>query len=185
MNYQFTEEQKHAARNDPIMLDLETLGTSSNSVIIAVGAVKFDPTTKLITDYFYEVVDRESCVEYGMEIDQSTVDWWAKQSTEARSAFNIPGNHIANTLMRFEHFANKHSTMWGNGSDFDNVLLSNAYRKVGIKQPWEYYNNRCYRTMKNMYPAIKLARTGTHHNAVDDAASQAYHLMNILEKLRG
>jgi inhibitor of KinA sporulation pathway (predicted exonuclease) len=39
--------------------------------------------------------------------------------------------------------------------------------------------------MKNMYPAIKLARTGTHHNAVDDAASQAYHLMNILEKLRG
>jgi hypothetical protein len=30
-----------------------------------------------------------------------------------------------------------------------------------------------------MYPSVKLVRTGTHHNAVDDAESQAVHLIDI------
>jgi exodeoxyribonuclease VIII len=184
MDYNFTDEQKHVARNDPIMLDLETLGTAYNSVIIAIGAVKFDPSTMKITDTFYRVVDRQSCVDFGMEIDQNTVDWWAKQSTEARAAFNEPGITIVQALEEFKHFANKDSVIWGCGSDFDNVLLTNAYNKTNIEQPWKYYNNRCYRTMKNMVPSVKIKRSGTHHNAIDDAASQAHHLMKILEHLR-
>lgn len=185
MKYEFTPEQKHAARNDPIMLDLETLGTGPNSVIIAVGAVKFDPSELSITDVFYEVVDRDSCVAIGLEIDQDTVDWWAKQSTEARSAFNEPGKPIIGTLGKFSTFCNKDSVVWGCGSDFDNVILTSAYRKAGMKLPWQFFNNRCYRTMKNMYPTVKLKRGGTHHNAIDDAASQAHHLMAILAKMRG
>jgi inhibitor of KinA sporulation pathway (predicted exonuclease) len=31
---------------------------------------------------------------------------------------------------------------------------------------------------------VKIKRSGTHHNAIDDAASQAHHLMEILEHLR-
>jgi inhibitor of KinA sporulation pathway (predicted exonuclease) len=33
-------------------------------------------------------------------------------------------------------------------------------------------------------PSIKLERVGTHHNALDDAKSQALHLMKILEALK-
>lgn len=185
MKYEFTPEQKHAARNDPIMLDLETLGTGANSVIIAIGAVKFDPSTMEITDVFYEVTDRDSCIAIGLEVDQDTVDWWAKQSTEARAAFNDPGKPIIGTLGKFSTFANKDSVIWGNGSDFDNTIITNAYRKAGMKTPWQFFNNRCYRTMKNMFPKVKLVRTGTYHNAVDDAASQATHLMSILAHMRG
>jgi exodeoxyribonuclease VIII len=168
------------------MLDLETLGTGPESVIIAIGAVKFDPATKIITDVFYEVVDRESSVAIGLKIDQATVDWWAKQSTEARAAFNEPGKPIVGTLMKFkDQFANQNSVVWGCGSDFDNVIMGSAYRLSGIEQPWKFWNNRCYRTMKSMYPSVVMKRSGTHHNAVDDAISQANHLMDILAHMRG
>ena len=55
-----------------------------------------------------------------------------------------------------------------------------AYR---IKPAWPYRNNRCYRTLKGLLPAIELERSGTHHNALDDAITQARHLQKIVRTL--
>ena len=70
--------------------------------------------------------------------------------------------------------------MWGNGAEFDNVILSQAYKNVEKEVPWQYYNNRCYRTVKNLFPHIEMERVGAHHNALDDAKSQAEHLLGII-----
>jgi len=72
------------------------------------------------------------------------------------------------------------ATLWGNGSTFDNVILSNAYRAIGVKQPWDFWNDRCYRTLKSLYPHVKLERSGVAHNALDDAKSQAMHAVRII-----
>jgi exodeoxyribonuclease VIII len=48
--------------------------------------------------------------------------------------------------------------------------------------PWQFWNSRCYRTVKSLYPDNKLKRSGTYHNAVDDAESQARHLIELLAK---
>jgi hypothetical protein len=70
--------------------------------------------------------------------------------------------------------------VWGNGADFDNPILAVAYRRTIFSgQPWKPYNGRCYRTVKNQFQDVKLVRTGTHHNALDDARSQATHLVEI------
>lgn len=167
----------------PCMLDLETLGTAPNSVIIAIGAVKFDLDG--VKDQFYQVVDPASCVDIGLQIDASTVMWWMQQNTAARKAFTEKGVHIEVALSQFASWVDENDLVWGNGSDFDNVLLAEAYKKAKIEQPWKYFNNRCYRTMKNQFPQIKLERKGTHHNAVDDAISQAEHLIKILNHIRG
>jgi inhibitor of KinA sporulation pathway (predicted exonuclease) len=71
--------------------------------------------------------------------------------------------------------------VWGNGADFDNPILAAAYRATGISQGWKPYNGRCYRTIKNLAPQVRLVRTGTHHNALDDARAQAQHLLDIVE----
>jgi exodeoxyribonuclease VIII len=47
---------------------------------------------------------------------------------------------------------------------------------------WEFWKDRCYRTIKNCYPDVPFDRRGTHHNALDDARSQALHLIAINEK---
>lgn len=168
-----------------IMLDLETLGTGANSVIIAIGAVKFDSTG--IKDKFYRVIDPASCVKVGMQMDVSTVMWWMKQSDKARAEFERPNVSIQRALIDFAEFVGfserKNTEVWGNGASFDNVLLANAYKKCEIEQPWNYVNDRCYRTIKGMNRSIPLVRTGTYHNALNDAETQALHLILILNEL--
>ena len=164
-----------------IMLDLETMGKGSNAAIIAIGAVRFDDDG--IVSNFYEVVDLQSSVDCGMTIDASTVMWWLKQSDSARSAITDANNVLSLTvaLRRFSAWMGDDAVVWGNGSDFDNVILSNAYKCCDLKQPWKYHNNRCYRTLKNLYPDITLDRQGVHHHALDDASYQALHLIKILK----
>ncbi|HEE3179224.1 TPA: 3'-5' exoribonuclease, partial [Klebsiella pneumoniae] len=69
-----------------VMVDLETMGKKHNAPIVAIGAVVFDPATGSIGESFYKVVCLESSVNWGAVIDPSTVIWWLKQSSEARSA---------------------------------------------------------------------------------------------------
>lgn len=70
--------------------------------------------------------------------------------------------------------------VWGNGAAFDNVILASAYRRVTAGTPWQYWNDRCYRTVKALHPDVPMQRTGDHHNALDDAISQAHQLIAML-----
>lgn len=168
-----------------IMLDLETMGNNSNSPLIAIGAVYFDQNG--LGGEFYTQVQLESHVKLGAEIDSSTVLWWLKQSDQARSAFK--GNESADPLWvalgKFSQFVGTNGSkvkVWGNGAAFDNVILGNAYRLSNLEQPWKFWNDMCYRTIKNIYSDVEMQRVGTHHNALDDAKSQAVHLIQIAEK---
>lgn len=163
-----------------IMLDLETLGTRPGSVITSIGAVKFDERGTYGTP-FYMRIDLQSCVDAGLLIDVDTIQWWMKQSDEARAEFQKESFDLATALENFTYWADYPNAvvhLWGNGANFDNGLLKAAYDKVGMQAPWKFWNDRCYRTLKAMYPHIKMpARVGTHHNAIDDAISQVNHLI--------
>lgn len=170
-----------------VMVDLETWSTSPNAVITSLGAVKFtlnpDNSGGKIIDEFYVRIDPQSCVNVGLEMSVDTILWWMKQSDEARAEFQKPVWNIRDSLIDFtEWLADdpKNIDVWGNGSDFDNVLLANAYKACGKVLPWRYFNNRCYRTLKNIYPNVLSKPTGVKHNALDDAKSQANHLIDIL-----
>ena len=166
------------------MVDLETMGLRPTSAIISIGIVHFDQDK--VIDTFYTNVSLTSCLEYGLTTDKSTEDWWAKQSVEARAAWqdaNAPDLLAALSMMAtwMRKYSNdKMMALWGNGSDFDNVLLANACRAIGAETPWRYYNNHCFRTIKNMFLVGDMPRVGTYHNALDDAMTQVNHLHRIL-----
>ena len=180
-----------------IMLDLETMGTRPDAPIIAIGAVAFVSPTQLtglegakseipgqVVASFYANVDLQSAVTTGATIDPSTVMWWLKQSDEARAAFDAKGVDILTALGQFSEWFAAHAGdscdgVWGNGASFDNVILSESYKRVGMTPPWPFWKDRCYRTVKSMYPDVPMERDGTHHNALDDARSQALHLIEI------
>jgi len=169
--------------NEKIMLDLETMGQRKDAAIIAIGAVKFGDGK--IYDEFYQIIDLQSSIDAGLSIDASTIMWWMKQSDAARNEFGRASASIDGVLQNFSDWIGDDSDpeIWGNGAAFDNVILANAYHKCGIKQPWKYWNDRCYRTIKAMVPKLTLERTGTHHNALDDAKHQALHLMKIFGQI--
>lgn len=162
------------------MLDLETMGTRPNAPVIAIGAVMFDGNAVL--DEFYTNIDLESAVaEGGAIVDPKTVLWWMEQSGEARSALRGNKRNILTALYEFRDWLkpNEPDGVWGNGSNFDNVILAETYRRMNLTPPWAFWKDRCYRTMKNMYPQIAMDHVGVHHNALDDAKSQALHLIRI------
>lgn len=165
-----------------VMLDLETMSTGSDAAIVAIGAVEFVPEDNILLRRFYATVDLESAMKEGGEVDGATVMWWLRQSEEARNALSVGTMHVRDALSAFACWVDSNSLVWGNGAGFDNVVLGNAFRRVGWTVPWNYKNNRCYRTMKVMRPDIVLEQIGTKHNALGDAESQAVHLMNILSK---
>lgn len=169
------------------MVDLETLGNGSNAVIVSIGAVEFDNLG--VGREFYALIDPQSCVDIGMQIDASTVLWWMKQPDDARKALTAGGHvPIKEALFAFTNWMREVEAayVWGNGATFDNVILANAYRKADIPQPWKYYNDRCYRTLKNLYPTVEQpADIGTAHNALDDAKWQAQHAVNIINYIYG
>lgn len=172
-----------------VMLDLETMGNGPDAAIVAIGAVEFDIDEGLIGRKFYMPVSLQSSVSLGGIIDPSTVEWWMEQSDEARSMFKVPGVHIAVALNEFSGWMGRRENcedvrVWGNGAAFDNVILASAYRRADIPRPWLFWNDRCYRTVKALHPDVKIERVGTHHNAVDDAESQARHLIRMLTPVK-
>jgi len=161
-----------------IMLDLETLGTRPGSIILAIGAVKFGNGE--ISSHFYRRIDPSSSTRHGLTMDADTVMWWLKQDEAARIELTKPGEELPAVLAQFTKWmADEKALIWGNGASFDNAMLAEAFARVGIPQPWKFWNDRCYRTVKATRPDLKPREIGTKHNALDDAASQAEHLMKI------
>lgn len=167
-----------------VMVDLETLGLEPGSVIVSIGAVKFDPAKGVLGDTFYRVINISDACAHGLTMDPKTVGWWMSQSEAARDMFNVPNIPLYDALYRFSGFLDDEKVrVWGNGSDFDNVLLQHAYKVCNLPVPWKFYNNRCYRTVRSLAPNVKLERQGTHHNALDDAIYQAQTLCAVYKEL--
>lgn len=179
-----------------IMVDLETVGTRAGCAILSIGAVRFDEFTCEVGDSFYEIIRLSSCENSGLFKDPSTMEWWSSQSPEAREVLlaaqsNSDGDNCSlfealrnfNDYLRRINIALGPVELYGNGSDFDNAILISAYAAAGIKPNFGSHSNRCYRTLKELVPHIKISRSGVHHNALDDARSQAYHAIKILDFL--
>lgn len=170
-----------------VMLDIETFGSKPGSVIVAIGAVKMDLAAGTVGDSFYRDIDPASSQRLGLTIDARTVIWWMGQSDDARLSIVQP-NQLAllpEALRDFAVWIGPDTNLWGNGSDFDNVLLGAAYDACLLERPWSHSRNRCYRTLKSLFPDVKLIRYGTHHHALQDAVTQADHLCQIMQAMRG
>lgn len=165
-----------------VMIDLETMGFVPGYQIVSIGAVEFDPRLSELRREFYQAVEvRNQFEDYGLQAALETAEWWEKQSAEARAVFDDPARvPLGVAISLFKSWLDPDALVWGNGADFDNAGLAVAAAKAGRGPLWKRYNSRCYRTVKNLAPHIRLVRTGNHHNALDDAKSQALHLMEIV-----
>jgi hypothetical protein len=184
-----------------VMVDLETLGQSPGCAILSIGAVAFkaedfatDPGVSGVTgERFYRVINTKSCRALGLREEAGTIAWWDKQSPEARAVLTeaeTGGIPLKQALTEFASFLRDHGgqtavRLWGNGADFDNAIIAYLYNLLGEPVPWSFWNNRCFRTLKNLAPDVKPGtapggKIRVAHNALDDAASQASHAIAIL-----
>ncbi|EIR9281081.1 3'-5' exoribonuclease [Escherichia coli] len=174
-----------------LMIDLETMGKNPDSPIISIGAIFFDPQTGEMGPEFNKTIDLETA---GGVIDRDAIKWWLKQSREAQSAILTDEIPLDDALLQLREFIAENSgelfvQVWGNGANFDNVILRRSYERQGIPCPWRYYNDRDVRTIIELGKSIDFdARTpiqfeGIRHNALDDARHQAKYVSAIWQKL--
>lgn len=180
------------------MLDLETLGTSPGSVVFAIAAVPFDFDKGVLppaavegmpeAGNFYRLIDPiRSAWVYGLERDTTTMEWWTRQPKAAQAQLDAAlqnGDSLFPVLEDFRAFLAPYDPtevrIWGNGAAFDNVLLAELYRRLKLDVPWKFYNDRCFRTLKNLYgAAVPAVRPDVPHHALSDARAQAQWAVNI------
>ena len=162
------------------VVDIETFGKPPCGAIAAIGCIRIDHGT--ITANYYARVSLMTSMVDGGQVDASTIQFWLKQSLEARSEVDgtMRSLSISVALQGLADFINSgphrelDHLVWGKGPNFDNTILEGAYQRCGIPVPWKYNASRCMRTMLSLYPsALDIKFQGTPHHALDDARHEA------------
>lgn len=171
-----------------IMIDLETLGNRPGCIVLSIGAVEFNESGT--HGEFYVEISQVTSEQHGLRADISTLKWWKEQNTDAQQVVIRTGNPnnegvhpLRHALTKLQTWMPQDALVWGNGASFDNIILAECFKACGIEAPWKFWNDRCYRTLKNLFQEVPFERSGTHHNSLDDARSQAIHASAILKWL--
>ena len=158
----------NATRN--YVLDLETLGTGPDAVVVAAALVQFD--AKSVTLVGRWTLDAEEQEKRGRKIDTDTVMWWLRQSAGARDA--VAGDDalakrvsVSAFLIELRDILTPRAggdrdidyTLWAKPSHFDIAVLEHLSRQ--FKPQWRAHLHR--RKMHNVRTAlamVNLVRAG-------------------------
>lgn len=182
-----------------IMVDLETTGVRPGCRVASIGLAYFTEDGVISRAYILPALDKQCGID-----DPNTLGWWSKQSLEAKQVFadNITqGVDIKTACEQMDNFISEcvqhHNSLypdmldaprvslWGNGATFDNSILAQMFYDNGADElPWNTFGDRCYRTAVSMLGRPSIPRSGTHHDACDDAAYQAQVLISALKSLQ-
>lgn len=172
---------------DDLMIDTETMGLPPDGALLSIGAVFFDLQSCTLGPTFNCTINLATAVRDGGTLNPGTVMWWLGQSDQARNAVRFSGVDIRTALADLSAFIAEHSDVrsvrpWGNGSAFDLTVIGSAYQRAEMDTPWYFANERCFRTVRNMYPSVEYnpdEKGDVAHNALGDAIFQARHLFKI------
>ena len=173
-----------------VMVDIETLATGPNAVILTIGALRFNPygddRGRPVEEmpHFYCRVDPESFDYPEAEINDDTLAWWAKQPPEIQhEAFGegVERFSIKRALEILFDFCRPMDRIWANGPAFDIIILETAAKHAGVPVPWNFWQARDCRTVFRLNP--QREEKANNHNALDDCYQQTIKLQQCLKVL--
>ena len=169
------------------MLDLETLGTRPDCVVLTLGAVKFDPFSDTIRGdnglYFRINVDEQTAL--GRTVQDDTLEWWSRQSADVyEEAF---GEHNRVSLREMYQQLNRFlvgvDNIWCQGPVFDIAILENLYKQYGWPTPWQFWQISDSRTLFKAHGDPRVKGKVGLHNALEDCVSQATAVQQVYNRL--
>ena len=159
-----------------VMLDIETLSTRNDALVLSIGAVKFDCIGKdgpWFGDQFFVVPSLIEQIMIGRHVDQKTQEFWQKQPLAASSHWNGPGVVPFKTyeaLRDLSEFIKDAPRVWANGIVFDIGILTSLYQSQNMAVPWKYNAVRDARTFydtnasrRTVDPGIPVEDFIAHH----------------------
>lgn len=188
---------------DTVVLDIETLGSVNNSVVISVGMVAVDSNVdytfdELIKNGYYAKLDVKSQVDAGRKIHQDTLDWWATQGEAAQHVLKPHKDDMHFSMLRddmIQWLENEGIQPWkakfySRGSHFDFGILHDLFRITLNKPtdylPWRFWNIHDSKTVvltllgKDVWEMGVEPEGFVHHHALHDAAREYITMENAL-----
>lgn len=169
------------------MIDLETLGTGPDTVVVSLGAVLFDPNQLELGPTFYAPLQIQNQLDIGRKVTGDTLKWWIGQSDAAKKLFHEEAQDPAYVLSVFSDWLKQNIPSirsrkpWGNGATFDISIMESLYKSYNLEVPWNFNSVMDLRTFKRFVGKGKqVPKTiGVNHNALDDAINQANYVIDI------
>lgn len=170
-----------------LMMDIETLGTDYNSIVVQVAMVYFDRYTKETGKSLVVNIDPISCSKAGLVMNNDTMDWWAQQPKEIQESVLTGGLPLVEALNKIKEFIDYGTIIWCHAT-FDVPVLATAFKTVGINPPWKYTNVRDLRTIVDLsgidIKSYKWEEFKTH-NALEDCCFQIHYAVDCINTLKG
>jgi len=173
-----------------LMLDIETLGTGTRSLITQVGACYFDRYTGEIGDKFCENIIIQDSLDNGFEVRGDTIKFWLEQDKEIIQKMIKNALPVTKVLGHFREFYIKDTIAWAHAT-FDFPILTNAYHLMKMKQPIPYKLMRDIRTLVDLSGGNKRCicaenqdEVRKNHNALDDCIFQVKYCVEAFNKLK-
>jgi hypothetical protein len=165
-----------------IMLDIETLGTCPDCVVLTLGAVKFDPYSKTnMIGGIYCKPDVDDQIAQGRIVREDTMQWWSEQAEEVREeALGMEGRiPVVQMLQELNRFLVGAGNIWAQGTVFDIGILEHLYRQYGMVPNWQYWQITDSRTLFKLHGDPRVKGKAGLHNALEDCVSQAEAVQQI------
>ena len=167
-----------------VMLDIETLATTPDAVVMGVGVVKFDPRSGTPYNKTLWRPDIDQQTERDRHVSESTLEWWSKLPQHIQDdAFTedgrIPVTEFMKELNRYCVGADK---IWCQGPQFDMLILENLYIQWGHHFGWQFWQIMDCRTLFQLMPTDpRKAIQQDLHSADADAYYQAIGVQQCYE----
>lgn len=168
------------------MLDLETLSTRPNAVILSIGAVKFDPFSERIDvdDGLNLRICVDEQISLNRHIQEETIQWWGQQPKDVQDEAFSPDDRISLELLykTLNKFLVGVDNIWCQGPVFDIAILEDLYRQLGIPTPWQFWQIRDSRTLFSVHGDPRDKNRQGAHNALVDCCYQAIGVQQIYQQ---
>ena len=167
-----------------IMLDIETLGTGNNSIVIQIGAVYFNRDAGELGKELSVNITLQSCFDVGLKADSGSLKFWFNQP-QPYSWLNSPID-LNKALQLLREFYDKKALVWSH-STFDFPRLAEAYTAIGQGFALPYRNLRDIRTLVDL-SGIEYKKDvkgdPKNHDALDDCKYQVKYCVKAFDKLK-
>lgn len=168
-----------------VSIDIETINSTTDAGVLSIGACAYvrknnGKSAELELRTFYIAISPHDAFKVG-SFGVDTLLWWNKQSDAARSNAFVGTATTEFALRNLRDWfddvreLDDNLAVWANAPTFDCSILRHHYNALGIPTPWNFWEERCFRTIKDLALNIGYSlgsRKGTYHNALDDAKYQ-------------
>jgi hypothetical protein len=166
-----------------IVLDIETLSTRPDAVVLTIGAIKFSPFSDDIDmdTGFYTRIDVNEQIAMGRHVSEDTIQWWGKLPEEVREdALGEEGrDSLSKALAGLNKFLVGSDNIWVQGPVFDIATLENLYRQMLMPPPWHFWNIRDSRTLFGVHGDPRVKNHQHAHNAMVDCYIQGKAIQKV------